>query len=437
MFKYYFMLGLRSLRRNPALTALMVLTLAIGVAASVATLTILHVMSGDPIPHKSERLFVPQFDVGPLKGYIPGEEAGDRQMTYRDAVNLLKAKVGERRTAIFGISAAIEPQRKDLEVFPAGGLALTRDFFAMIEAPFLHGQAWSEADDAAGANVVVISRQVAEKLFGQTNPVGQQLIMMGQPFQVAGVLNDFAPLPHYYRLIGGKSDFSKDEDVYLPFHTAARLKAGPEGSMNCTGAPEPGYAGLLASECTYIQFWFETKLASDRQELQTYLANYSADQRKLGRHLRAVVPSLYNVGEWLVFMKVVGNDHKLSAWLAFGFLALCLVNTIGLLLAKFSVRASEVGIRRALGASRKDIFRQFLVETAVVGLAGGILGLLLALAALALISMQSSEMGVIAHMDWAMLAFTFVLSVFAAVLAGLLPTWRACQVTPALQLKSQ
>ncbi len=59
MFRYYFMLGLRSLRRNPALTALMVLTLAIGVAASMSTLTILHVMSGDPIPHKSDRLFVP------------------------------------------------------------------------------------------------------------------------------------------------------------------------------------------------------------------------------------------------------------------------------------------------------------------------------------------------------------------------------------------
>ena len=73
MFSYYFMLGLRSLRRNPALTALMVLTLAIGVAASVSTLTILHVMSGDPIPHKSGRLFVPHFDLGPLAGYTPAK----------------------------------------------------------------------------------------------------------------------------------------------------------------------------------------------------------------------------------------------------------------------------------------------------------------------------------------------------------------------------
>jgi putative ABC transport system permease protein len=90
---------------------------------------------------------------------------------------------------------------------------------------------------------------------------------------------------------------------------------------------------------------------------------------------------------------VVGNDTKLSAWLAFGFLVLCLVNTIGLLLAKFSVRAAEVGIRRALGASRREIFRQFLIESAVVGLVGGVLGLVLAFGALALIAMQSKANG--------------------------------------------
>jgi putative ABC transport system permease protein len=207
--------------------------------------------------------------------------------------------------------------------------------------------------------------------------------------------------------------------------------------MNCTGNPAPGLEGIRASDCTWIQFWFETKSAADRAELQDYLNSYASEQRKLGRMPRAAKNELYDVMEWLAVNKVVGNDSKLSAWLAFGFLLLCLVNTIGLLLAKFSVRAAEVGIRRALGASRKEIFRQFLVETAVVGLAGGILGLVLAIAALALIAMQSKQMGNIAHMDWVMLAFTFVLSVFAAVLAGLLPTWRACQVTPAMQLKSQ
>jgi putative ABC transport system permease protein len=136
-------------------------------------------------------------------------------------------------------------------------------------------------------------------------------------------------------------------------------------------------------------------------------------------------------------MKVVGNDSKLQAWLAFGFLVLCLVNTIGLLLAKFSARAGEIGVRRALGATRPEIFRQFLTEAAVIGLVGGGIGLLLSFGGLWLISLQSEEMALVAKMDWAMLATTLCLSLGASILAGLLPTWRACQVTPALQLKTQ
>ena len=80
MFRYYFQLGLRSLRRNPALTALMIVTLAVGVAASMATFTVLYVMSGDPIPEKSDRLFVPRLDNAPLTGYAEGDEPSD-QMT--------------------------------------------------------------------------------------------------------------------------------------------------------------------------------------------------------------------------------------------------------------------------------------------------------------------------------------------------------------------
>ena len=437
MFQYYFMLGLRSLRRNPALTALMVLTLAIGVAASVSTLTILHVMSGDPIPEKSERLLVPLFDVAPAKGYTRGDEPSDKQMSYPDASTLLTGKHGARRTAIFGVSAPIEPERRDIGVFPTNGLALTRDFFAMFEAPFLHGQAWSDADDAAGANVVVLSRAISEKLYGDASPVGKRVTMLGQQFQIVGVLDRFAPMPHYYRLLGGAGKFGTEDDLYIPFSSAVRNQVSPSGNMSCTGNLGAGYAAMLASECTWIQFWFETASAGERGELQSYIDSYASEQRKLGRMPRAAANKLYDVREWLTYNKVVGNDSKLSAWLAFGFLLLCLVNTIGLLLAKFSVRAAEVGIRRALGASRQEIFRQFLLETAVVGLAGGILGLVLAIAALALIAMQSKQMGNIAHMDWVMLAFTFVLSVFAAIIAGLLPTWRACQVTPAMQLKSQ
>ena len=159
MFQYYFLLGVRSLRRNPALTALMVLTLAIGVAASVSTLTILHVMSSNPIPQKSERLFVPLFDNGPIEGYDPNDTSpqSNDQMSYRDAMNLMKDARGERRAAMYGVNLPLEPERKDLPALGANGVAPSRDFFAMFDVPFLYGQPWGEAEEKAGADVVVLS----------------------------------------------------------------------------------------------------------------------------------------------------------------------------------------------------------------------------------------------------------------------------------------
>ncbi len=438
MFNYYLRLGLRSLRRNPALTLLMVLTLAVGVAASVSTLAILHVMSGDPIPQKSDRLFVPLLDNGPLGDYNPADldRREDPSLSYRDATNLLAGAPSKRRTVMYAMQALVEPPRRDLVATQAEGLAATRDFFAMFDAPFLYGQAWSAAEDKAGTDVVVLSRALAASLFGAIDPVGRKVRMFGFDLTVVGVLDTWRVVPKFYRTTSGGA-FGHDEDFILPFNMAIRHEQASGGGMSCNQHREPGWQGLLDSECKWLQLFIETRSAGGRADLQVWLDHYAGEQRKLGRLLRAAPNQLFNVVEWLEFQKVVTNDSRLTAWLAFGFLLLCLINTIGLLLAKFSARASEVGVRRALGASRTEIFRQYLLEAAVVGLVGGIAGLALAYGALALIAMQSEEMKIAAHMDWQMLLLTFAMSLAAALLAGLLPIWRACQVTPALQLKSQ
>jgi putative ABC transport system permease protein len=436
MFSYYLKLGARSLRRNPTLTALMVLTLAVGVAACVATLAVLHAMSGDPIPGKSARLLAPLVDNGPAAGWNPGEAPDDKQMSYQDAANLLRGAQGVRRTAMYAVGLPIEPPRADLPAFQARGLAPTRDFFAMFDVPMRRGQAWTALDDASGADVVVLSRETAERMFGDADPVGRRLVLRGTPYTIVGVTDNWAPLPRYYKPIGN-DPFGTGEEFFIPLANAIRHEMGHEGSMNCSANTDPGFAAMLASECTWIQFWFEVAARSDRAALQSWLDNYAAEQRKLGRLKRNTPPALYDVMEWMELLKVVGNDSKLSAWLAFGFLLLCLVNAVGLLLAKFSVRAAEIGVRRALGASRADVFRQFLAETGVIGLAGGVLGLVLAYGALALIGMQSASMAAVSHMDGQMLVLTFVIALAASLLAGLLPTWRACQVLPAIHLKSQ
>jgi putative ABC transport system permease protein len=140
--------------------------------------------------------------------------------------------------------------------------------------------------------------------------------------------------------------------------------------------------------------------------------------------------------DWLDFNHVVPSDVRLQTWLALSFLAICLFNTIGLLLAKFLRRGGEIGVRRALGASRKQIFAQCMVEAGAIGLLGGAGGLLLTLGGLALIRMQPIEYADLAHLDVAMFATTFVLAVTVSLLAGAVPALRASRIAPALQLKT-
>jgi putative ABC transport system permease protein len=418
----------------------MLLTLAVGVAASISTLTILHIMSGNPIPDKSDRLLTPLFDVGSLRTYDPNapREEYEVVVTYKDSVAMLDSGLGVRRTAVLDVAGSVEPARPDLPVTDIQGVAVTADYFAMFEAPFLHGGPWSASDDRSAERVAVISKRKAEELFGTDDAVGRKLKIWNRELTVIGVLQDWAPVPRYMHILNGSGGvFNGQDDMFVPFNTAIAAEQRSNGTTNCSDDPEPGYQGLLKSECAWMFFWFEVAKPSDRAQIRNWLDGYQSEQRRLGRLERPVAPKLFDVMEWLDYVGVVENDNRIAVWLSLGFLAICMVNTMGLLLAKFSVRSAEVGVRRALGASRGAIFRQFLTESAVIGVAGGVLGLVLSLATLLLIRKQAPGLENLARMDWAMLATNFVLAIGASLAAGLLPTWRASRVTPALQLKSQ
>jgi putative ABC transport system permease protein len=206
--------------------------------------------------------------------------------------------------------------------------------------------------------------------------------------------------------------------------------------MDCWGNAEGDSTGLNAP-CVWVQFWVELATPAKAADYRAFLANYSEQQRSAGRFERPTNVHLRNVMEWLDYHQVVPSDVRLQTWLAFGFLLVCLLNTVGLLLAKFLGRSSQIGIRRALGATRGAIFAQCLVEAGTVGLVGGLLGLGLAWLGLWAVRQQPAGYAELAHMDGAMLLATFTLALVASVLAGLLPAWRACQVAPAIQLKSQ
>lgn len=433
MFAYYLNLALRSFKRNRVLTALMVLAIALGIGACMTTLTVFRVLSGDPIPQKSGQLFYVQLDPESAFGHVPGEEPSD-QMTRFDSETLLREKRGDRQAMMTGGGVSVAPENADLPPFMASSRYTTADFFPMFAAPFAFGSGWSESEDASSARVVVLSKETNDKLFGGANSVGRQVNLGGNDFTVVGVLDEWRPTPRFYDLYSDR--YGTLEETFVPFSTSRELSMGRSGSMNCWG-DSGGDSTSLNAPCAWIQYWVELDSADKVGAYRDYLVNYSQQQREAGRFEREPNVRLRNVMEWLDFTKVVPGDVVMQLWLGFGFLLVCLLNTVGLLLAKFLRRSSEIGVRRALGASRAEIFKQCLVEAGVIGLAGGILGLGLSLLGLWAVRQQPTSFAELAHIDVSMLLTTFGIAIVASLFAGLLPAWRAMQVTPAIQLKSQ
>jgi putative ABC transport system permease protein len=142
--------------------------------------------------------------------------------------------------------------------------------------------------------------------------------------------------------------------------------------------------------------------------------------------------------EWMENQEVVDDDAQIMLWLSFMFLTVCLLNTIGLLLAKFTGKAAEIGLRRAVGASKTDLFLQHLVETALIGLLGGVFGLGFALIGLEGIKLLYGDfVNNLATLDLTLVIIGLTLALVSSIAAGLYPTWRACNIAPASQLKSQ
>lgn len=432
MFGYYLQLALRSFRNSKVLTALMVLAIALGIGACMTTLTVFRVLAGDPIPAKSDRLFYVQLDPRTARGASPGEDP-ETQVTRFDAETLLREAKGVRQAMMTGGSVSVTPERADLPPFFSPARYSSRDFFAMFDAPFAYGAGWSAEDDAGSARVAVITRALNERVFGGVDSVGQTLMLGGNAFRVVGVLDTWRPTPRFWDMYS--QTFGDGEDVFLPFSTSRALSMGRSGNMNCwnTTADDTG----LNAPCVWIQYWVELESAAQADEFKAYLDSYSAQQKAAGRFERDPNTRLSNVMDWLAFNRVVPRDVVMQLWLGFGFLLVCLLNTVGLLLAKFLRRSGEIGVRRALGASRRDVFMQCLVEAGTIGMAGGVLGLGLSLLGLWGVRQQPASYAELAHLDVPMLLMTFALAVTASVLAGVLPAWRAMQITPAIQLKTQ
>lgn len=436
MFTYYLKLALLALKRTPVLSTLMVLAIAIGLATAMTSFTVLLRLSNNPIPHKSDRLYSVQLDNWSPEAPFDREQGhppnmlthGDTRRLMADARGLRQAGMHQGSVVVVPADASVRPRNATTRI--TGG-----DFFAMFDAPFLHGAGWSKQDEANEARVVVISRELAERVFKRSDVVGERIRLDDEDYSITGVLDTWELRPRFYDVTNNTLD--DPEDVFLPFTVATAKEMDVDGSINCWQPPAPGYKGLMESECIMTQYWVELPDQASVDAYRDYLTAYVAEQRKAGRFKRPDNNRITPVMQWLDDNGVVPDDSRVFAAIGIAFLVVCLLNATGLLLSKFLRKSGEIGLRRALGARRGAIFAQHLTESGLIGLFGAIAGLLLTVAGLALVRTLLPRFEDVARLDVGMFGVLLVTAIVGALAAGAYPAWRACRIAPASQLKTQ
>jgi putative ABC transport system permease protein len=309
----------------------------------------------------------------------------------------------------------------------------------MFDIPFQYGSGWDKAADAKPEQVIVIDAAMNQKLFGGGNSVGKTVRVADRTFKVAGVISpEWRPSYRYYDPVQGPV---VPETIFMPFNFTPIMQIQSTGDSDGWKSSGTTFEDGLQSEQDFVQFWVELPSASQQAAYRDSVENYVRDQKKLGRFERPLNVQIKTMNDTNADFGLVPKPVKAMSIISLLFLVVCSLNLVGLLLGKFLARIPEVSVRRALGASKAQVFWQHVVECEVIGVVGGALGLLLSVATLSLIAaILKGPNGVTisgVSLDGEMVGVSIVLSLVAGLLAGIYPAWRICSVAPAMQLKLQ
>ncbi len=440
MLGYQLRVAWKSARRNPGHTALVLGGIAVGVAVSTLFAATRHSFARDPIPEKSGVLYYVRMDNwDPLKPY-PGEvPRPPTQITYRDMNAIMRSRIPARQAGMFKAMLYLYPDpqlgRPTREL-----VRMTfADFFPMFNVPFRYGSGWDRKADERPERVVVLSEELNDRLFGGSDSVGKTVRIDKGEFRVVGVMARWRPSVKFYDVT--QNFYQAPEGIFMPFNLMRPMQIRTAGNSDgWRSPPGPGPEGFLASDSCWIQMWVELPDAAAVAAYQDFLDSYVREEKKTGRFARPLDNRVTPLRAWLAEQKVVPSQATALFIVSLLFLGICALNLMGLLLGKFLARAPEIGVRRALGARRLDIFLQHLLECELVALTGGAGGLLLSVGALEFLNGwmktavgRSDVLGA----DLTMAGFAVLAALVAGLLAGLYPAYRVCKLPPALHLKLQ
>jgi putative ABC transport system permease protein len=437
MFRYYLQLALRRCRKSPTMVALVALTMAIGISACMTALTIFNALEGEPLPGISNHLYVVTMDareVADRNGDDSAYASPDSLLKLRDA----KALVDANRA---GTQVALATSRPEL-VTPDGklsyvvnGLLAYGPVLRELGVSLRFGRPWTPAEQSSRAPVAVIDSELAMKLFGTANAVGRSVEVNRHVFRVIGVTAPWKPRVEFIDAARAEGP-GQAVQMFLPIGTALDVGVGPEISGQCgDSAINTTFGSVDVRACRWLEVWVSLPAPADVDAYSKFLADYAGAQHEAGRFVYPPRATLYGTRAWMALNHVIPGDVSVNVILAGAFLMLCMINVAGLLTARFLRRQADVAIRRALGASWRQVFVQHLVESGLLGLIGGALALPLTLVGMWIVRKQPVSYASAAHFSSEVFIALLVLSLAVGMIVGVLPAWRVCRLSPAIQIK--
>jgi len=395
-------LGFRQLRKSPGFTFVAVLTLALGIGANTAIFSIINAVLLRPLPYPdADRIMVLNESSG------PGQDYSVALPDYFDWRN---------DNTVFEHLAATHKESRNLSGIPGreperiSCASVTRNFFNIVGLPPEVGRSFSENEDKAGAPpVVVISDRLWRRVFNaDSNVLGRSITLHDQDYTVIGVMPPQLTSP-------------QDVDAWLSMMRRSN---------------NPAWMQRFVHPMIYV--WGKIKpgvtVAQARTEIKAIAARLAKTYPETnGQETAVVTPLLENL---------VGK-YRTNLGLLLGAVGVVLLiacaNLANLFAVRGAARAREFAIHAAVGATRGRIVKKLLIESFVITLIGGALGLLMAVwvrnGLIALSPEHVSRFQQISF-DLPVLGFTFLIASLTTVIFGLWPAWQASHANVQLALKT-
>ena len=383
--------GFRMFAKNPAFTAIAVLALALGIGANSAIFSVVNAILLRPLPFKNPHELVMVWENATHLGFPKNTPSPANFLDWREQSTVFTgmAAMAERSFNLTGLG---EPERLD-------GRRVSANIFDLLGVRPIVGRTFVPEEDQPGTRVALLNEMLWKRRFGSDpSVIGRALMLNGESYTVIGVLPQNVRLPGYG---------TWHDQVWVPL-------AFPSEEATARGNHFLQVVARMKPAVT---------LQKATAEMETIAARLAQQYPEYNTRIGSVVNPLHE--------EVVGNMKPalliLLGAVAFVLLIAC-ANVANLLLARAAVRQKEIALRLALGADRARLTKQLLVESVMLSLVGGVVGLVLAYVGLQVLTRfipPDLAQATAINIDFKVMVFTLLVAVVTGLVFGLAPASQA------------